>query len=222
MACGVVLGATLATPGLASAATTTYPGGTSDGTVSSGTVHAGGPVEFRGSGFAPNESISITESVAPLAKASAALTTTEVPVVSLAMYRPAARFVVALAASSSEIAQTTADATGAFALDIHLTTPGLVTLTAKGNATGHTATATVTVLATTSTGGTGTGGTGGTGTGSGTTDNGASGGKGGGLVRTGPAYDIATAAWLATGAIGLGIGFLVLTRAKRRDETAAV
>ena len=200
----VLVTATFGMSGLASAATGSYPGGTSAGTVDSGTIQSGDVVRFSASGFIPRERIDITVTSGTTAAAPAVAHATMR--VELAAFHPMA----------TTFAKTVfADADGAFATDIQITGLGLYTLTATGATSQHVATASVVLTAATSNGGAGSGGGTGTGTGSGS---GSGSGSGGGLSRTGPAYDVATAAWLATGAIGIGLGLMLLASAKRRSR----
>jgi len=115
---------------------TTYPAPATQGTVSSGTITAGGSVQFSGTGFTPGETINITVTQTATAQGAAAPGGG-----SVTMAVPGVLPLAPLTLS------TVANASGAFSVTITLNSPGTYVLTAVGATSGHTVTATVVVTA---------------------------------------------------------------------------
>jgi LPXTG-motif cell wall-anchored protein len=124
-------------------ANTPYPAPTTSGTVSDGTVAPGETITFSGSGFAPNESISITVT---LTSAPQAIGGSFSGGASMAV---PAKINLPLAPQSFA---TTADANGNFAFPVSISEAGTYTLTAVGAVSGNTVTSSVTVDGATGTG----------------------------------------------------------------------
>ncbi|WP_277797886.1 LPXTG cell wall anchor domain-containing protein [Arthrobacter sp. NQ7] len=188
----IVLGASA--PALA----TTYPAPPPQGSVSSGTISAGGSVVFSGTGFLPGETINITVTQTATAQGAAAPGRGGAVTMAVPGVLPLAPLTLS----------TVADASGAFSVTITLNTPGTYVLTAVGATSGHTVSATVVVTAPAALANTG---------GAPLADTGA------GLAGTG--VDSSLVLWVLVGAGALAAGtasvVVVRRRAKNESVTAA-
>lgn len=189
---------TIALGASAPALATTYPAPPPQGTVSSGTITAGGSVVFSGTGFTPGETINIT--VTQTAAAQGAAAPGGAGGVTMAV--PAVLPLAPLTLS------TVADASGAFSVTITLDSPGTYVLTAVGATSGRTVSATVVV--------TGTAGLANTG-GAPLANTGA------GLASTGVDSGLILWVLVGTGALAAGATsvMVVRRRAKNENVTAA-
>ena len=184
----------------ASAAPPPYPPAPASGSVSPGTITAGGTVTFSGTGFQPGSAVQISVSgngsatITP-ASFAAPQASNEADVVQ-ADYVTTSGSSVQFQFAATSSATVTAKADGSFAAKITLSTPGTYTLTATGVAadgvTARVVTATVRVVAA---------------AGSSTVSD--------GLPRTG-ASGTAAQVWAGLGLLGLGVGMVALTVARRR------
>lgn len=187
-----------AVPALADHEAPTYPGGATEGTVSSGTVSDGGTVTFAGTGFEDNEPIAIT--AAPTA-APQAIGGSFSGGASLAV---PAKIAVPFA---TQTFSTTADSNGAFSYTITLSEPGTYLLTAEGLTSGHTVSSTVSVLSAS------------TGTQSGSTNSNAAGGS---LADTGADFSLVLWSLVGAGALAAGATSVIVVRRRAKADGATV
>ncbi|HEX5740574.1 MAG TPA: hypothetical protein VFY17_03345 [Pilimelia sp.] len=109
-----------------------YPAEPPPATVSTSTIGAGGTLTFSASGFIAGESVSVSVSYEPAGAAPLGM-----------------RLV---AGESYGVTTATADGSGAIAVPVTLTTPGVATITATGLRSGVTVSTTVTVTGSTAAG----------------------------------------------------------------------
>ncbi len=170
--------------------------------VSTGTVIAGQAVIFSGSGFTPGEIIDITVTMtSPVAGGAIGSLGGGVSASVPMIIQPAAPITLTA----------TADANGAFSTPITLNQTGTYTLTAKGRTSGVTVTQVVKVVANT---GAGVGNDG-----SGTGNNVA--GNEDGLANTGIDASVAVWSLIGVGALGAGVGSVVISRRRNHADLAA-
>ncbi|MBT2519680.1 LPXTG cell wall anchor domain-containing protein [Arthrobacter sp. ISL-28] len=184
-----------AVPALADHEAPAYPGGTTQGTVSDGTVAPGEVFTFSGTGFEPGEAITITVTLTSTPQASGGIgsgsASLAVPV----------KIVLPLAPQTFS---TTADSSGAFAFPLTISEPGTYLLTAEG-ASGHTVTATVTVAGA-----------------AGDTDlatTGGNSGTGAPLANTGADQSLVLWSLVGAGAVAAGVTSVVVVRRRAKADT---
>ncbi|WP_207345839.1 LPXTG cell wall anchor domain-containing protein [Arthrobacter sp. E3] len=186
----------------AQAAPNDYPAGAPSSTVSTGTVIAGEAVIFSGSGFIAGEIIDITVTqTSPVAGGAIGSMGGGISASVPMIIKPAA--------PSSFIV--TADSNGAFSTPITLEQTGTYTLTAKGRTSGVTVSQVVKVVASVDAG------VGNNGSNSG---NNVAGDKDG-LASTG--LDTSVLVWsiIGVGALGAGVGTVVVSRRRNRESANA-
>jgi LPXTG-motif cell wall-anchored protein len=188
-----------ATPAMATVTPTPYPGGdTADqGTVSDGTVAPGETFTFSGTGFLAGETITITVT---LTSAPQALGGSFSGRASMAV--PAKINVLA----APQTFTTTTAVDGSFAFPLSISEPGTYALTAVGNTSGHTVTASVTVA---EAGGTGLANTGG------------NAGGGAALANTGADSSLILWSLVGGGALVAGAASVVVVRRRANAEASA-
>jgi LPXTG-motif cell wall-anchored protein len=185
-----------AMPAMADHEAPTYPGGTTQGTVSDAAVAPGETLTFSGTGFEAGEGILIT--VTPLnANAPQSIGGSFSGGASLAV---PAKVNVLLAPQTFN---TTADSTGAFAFPITISEPGTYRLTAEGLSSGHTVSATVTVV-------------GSRGGGQGLANTGANSGTGAPLANTGADSSLVLWSLVGAGALAAGATSVVIVRRRAK------
>lgn len=178
-------------------AQTPYPAAPSQGTVSDGTVAPGATFTFSGTGFLAGETISITVTLTRAPQAigggfSGGGASMAAPVkINLPM--------------APQTFSTTADANGNFAFPMNISDAGTYSLTATGQTSGHTATASITVA----------GAAVGTGTGLANT------GGGTALANTGADASLVLWSLVGAGALAAGVTSVVVVRRRAKAEVAA-
>ena len=186
----------------AQAAPSDYPAGPPASTVSTGTVVAGEAVVFSGSGFTPGETIDITVIMtSPVAGGAIGSLGGGISASVPMIIQPAAP------ASFTAVA----DDNGAFSTPITLEQTGTYTLTATGRTSGVTVSQVVKVVANIDAGV----GNDGSGTGNDVA------GNDDGLASTGIDASVAVWSLIGVGALGVGVGSVVLSRRRNRADMAA-
>ncbi|MFQ4147861.1 LPXTG cell wall anchor domain-containing protein [Arthrobacter sp. LAPM80] len=183
-----------------------YPAGAPASTVSTGTLTPGEALDFNGSGFIPGESIDITI-VQTSTVAGGALgsmgggISASVPII----IKPA----------STHNHTVTADANGAFATSISMDQTGTYTLAATGRTSGVTVSQVVKVV--TSNGA----GAGGNGSNAGSNNGNNAAGSNDGLASTGLDASVLVWSLVGVGALGAGVGTVVVSRRRNRQSANA-
>ncbi|MET4003010.1 LPXTG-motif cell wall-anchored protein [Arthrobacter sp. UYCu511] len=178
-----------------------YPAGPPSSNVSTGTVVPGEAVIFAGSGFKPGEIIDITVvQTSPVAGGALGSMGGGVSASVPMIIKPAA----------PAPTTTTADANGGFSTAITLDQTGTYTLTATGRESGVTVSQVVKVVADN---GAGAGGNG--------SGNDAAGNNDGGLASTGIDSSVLIWSLVGVGALGAGVGTVVVSRRRNRESANA-
>lgn len=182
-----------AVPAMADHEAPTYPGGTTQATVSDGTVAPGEAFTFSGAGFEPGEAILIT------------VTATDAPQSIGSSFSGGASLAVPakITVLQAQSFSTTADSAGAFSFPVTMSEPGTYTLTAEGLSSGHTVTATVAVA--------------GTGVGTGLANTGGN-NSGAGVALANTGADSSLVLWSLVGAGALAAGATSVVIVRRRAK----
>lgn len=179
-----------AMPAMADHEAPAYPGGTTQATVSDGTVAPGEAFTFSGTGFEAGEAILIT------------VTASNVPQSIGGGFSGGASLAVPAKINVLQAPQTfstTADSSGAFSFPITMSDPGTYALTAEGVSSGHTVSTTVTVA------GTGLANTGGNDSGTGAA-----------LANTGADSSLILWSLVGAGALAAGATSVVIVRRRAK------